>query len=166
MSPPARWLISRFNEEEDMKVPTLVAKPYGLAAAGLDFLAPLFDLALRLFVAWAFFRSGLVKIQSWDATLYLFENEYAVPFLPPEIAAYLGTAAELTLPVFLALGLGTRFAVLALFVFNAVAVISYPDLSPAGLKDHLLWGALMLVTLFHGPGRLSLDAWLCRRVKA
>lgn len=146
-----------------MNVPALVAKPYGQAIAGLDALAPLFDLALRLYVAWVFFRSGLVKTQSWDATLYLFENEYEVPFLPPELAAWLGTAAELTLPVFLALGLGTRFFALALFVFNAVAVISYPELSPAGLKDHILWGALMLVAIFHGPGKLSLDAWLCRR---
>lgn len=146
-----------------MNVPALVAKPYGQAIAGLNTLAPLFDLALRLYVAWVFFRSGLVKIQSWDATLYLFENEYEVPFLPPELAAWLGAAAELTLPVFLALGLGTRFFALALFVFNAVAVISYPELSPAGLKDHILWGALMLVAIFHGPGKLSLDAWLCRR---
>lgn len=146
-----------------MNVPALVAKPYGQAIAGLDALAPLFDLALRLYVAWVFFRSGLVKTQSWDATLYLFENEYEVPFLPPELAAWLGAAAELTLPVFLALGLGTRFFALALFVFNAVAVISYPELSPAGLKDHILWGALMLVAIFHGPGKLSLDAWLCRR---
>jgi putative oxidoreductase len=145
-----------------MNMPAALARPCGLAAAGLNFLAPLFDLALRLYVAWVFFRSGLVKIQSWDTTLYLFENEYAVPFLPPEIAAYLGTAAELTLPAFLALGLGTRFAALALFAFNAVAVLSYPELSPAGLKDHMLWGALMLVTLFHGPGKLALDAWLCK----
>ena len=147
-----------------MNVPTLVAKPCGLATAGLNALAPLFDLALRLYVAWVFFRSGLLKMQSWDTTLYLFENEFEVPFLAPEWAAYLGTAAELTLPVFLALGLGTRFFALALFVFNAVAVISYPELSPAGLKDHLLWGTLMLVAIFHGPGKLSLDAWFCRRL--
>lgn len=146
-----------------MKMPALVAKPWGLAAAGLDFLAPLFDLALRLYVAWVFFRSGLVKIQSWEATLYLFENEYAVPLLPPEPAAWLAVFAELTFPAFLSLGLGARFFALALFVFNAVAVISYPGLGPAGLKDHLLWGALLLVTLFHGPGRLSLDQWLRSR---
>lgn len=146
-----------------MNVPAFIAKPYGLAIAGLNALAPLFDLALRLYVAWVFFRAGLVKTQSWDATLYLFENEYEVPFLPPEVAAYLAVLAELTFPAFLTLGLGTRFFALALFVFNAVAVISYPELSPAGLKDHLLWGALMLVAIFHGPGRLSLDAWLCRR---
>jgi len=64
--------------------------------------------------------------------------------------------------VLLALGIGTRFAAVALFVFNIVAVISYPDLSDAGLKDHMLWGALMLVTSFYGPGKISLDCLLQR----
>jgi putative oxidoreductase len=145
---------------------SLLAKPYGLAVAGLNLLAPVFDLALRLYLAQVFFRSGLIKVHSWDSTLFLFENEYEVPLLAPEVAAYLGTAAELVLPVFLALGLGTRFFTLALFVFNVVAVISYPGLSDAGLKDHILWGALMLVILFHGPGKLSVDQLLCRRLSA
>ena len=67
------------------------------------------------------------------------------------------------MPILLALGIGTRAAALALFVFNIVAVISYPDLSDAGLKDHYLWGALMLVIAVYGPGRLSIDHWLGRR---
>ena len=62
----------------------------------------------------------------------------------------------------LALGIGTRFSAVALFVFNIVAVISYSDLSDAGLKDHRLWGALLLVTLVYGPGKLALDRWLER----
>ncbi len=148
-----------------MSMLSLVARPYVKLAAALDVVAPAFDLAARLFVAMAFFKSGLVKIQSWDATLYLFENEYAVPYLPPEIAAYLGTAAELSLPVLLAFGLGSRLVAFALFVFNIVAATSYPDISPAGLKDHYLWGALMLVTFFHGPGALSLDHWIGKHIR-
>jgi len=128
-----------------------------------DYLAPVLDLGIRLLVAGVFFQSGLVKIQSWSSTLALFENEYAVPLLPPELAAYLGTGAELVLPVFLALGLGGRFAAAALFVFNIVAVISYPDLGEVGLKDHQYWGLLLLVTLLHGPGKLSVDHFLSRR---
>jgi putative oxidoreductase len=128
----------------------------------IDWLAPVFDLAIRLYVAQVFIRSGLVKIQSWDSTLALFENEYSVPLLPPDIAAWLGTAAELGLPPLLALGVGSRAVALALFVFNAVAAASYPDISPAGLKDHILWGALLAVTFFHGPGRLSIDHLLRR----
>ncbi|WP_238455915.1 DoxX family protein [Azohydromonas lata] len=134
------------------------------AVRGLDGLSPLVDLALRLFVAAVFFNSGLTKIASWDSTLSLFENEYAVPLLPPEVAALLGTGVELFFPVLLVLGLGTRAAALVLFVFNIVAVVSYPDLGAAGLKDHQTWGLLLLVTLTHGPGALSLDRLIHRRL--
>jgi putative oxidoreductase len=97
--------------------------------------------------------------------LTLFEYEYAVPLLPPELAAYLGTAAELSLPVLLVLGLGGRFTALALFLFNIVAVISYPDLSDIGRQDHIYWGMLLGVLTVHGLGKLSLDHVLCRVYK-
>ena len=129
----------------------------------VDRLQPIFALSVRLYVARVFFASGLIKIMSWNSTLALFANEFHVPLLPPVAAAYLGTAAELGLPVLLALGIGTRFAAVVLFVFNIVAVISYPDLSDAGLKDHMLWGALILVTFFYGPGKISVDHILQRR---
>jgi len=128
----------------------------------VDQLQPLFALVIRLYVAKVFFASGLVKLSNWNSTLALFENEYHVPLLPPHLAAYMGAGAELLLPVLLALGLGTRFSAIALFVFNIVAVISYPDLSDAGIKDHMLWGALLLVTLVYGPGKLALDRWFER----
>jgi putative oxidoreductase len=121
------------------------------AAAWLDRASPLGDLLLRGWVAYAFWVSGLTKIRAWDSTLYLFEYEYSVPLLPPEIAAYLGTAVELGMPVLLAAGLLGRFAALALFVFNIVAVISYPDLGAAGLEQHKVWGVMLLVCLLHGP---------------
>jgi len=127
-----------------------------------DWFTPAFDLAIRLYVAQVFFRSGLIKLQSWDSTLALFANEYAVPLLPPDIAAYLGTAAELCLPPLLALGFAGRLTALALFVFNIVAATSYPDISDAGIKDHILWGALLAVVFFHGPGKLSVDHLLSR----
>ena len=128
----------------------------------VDRLQPIFALAVRLYVARVFFASGLIKIMSWSSTLALFANEFHVPLLSPTMAAYLGTAAELGLPVLLALGLGTRFAALALFVFNIVAVISYPELEAAGREQHYLWGILLLVTVAHGAGALSLDRLLGR----
>lgn len=130
------------------------------AHRGLDHLAPVADLAVRLWVAPVFFKAGLVKIQSWETTLLLFENEYQVPLLSPEAAAYLGTGAELILPVLLALGLAGRFAAAALFIFNVVAVISYPALQGAGLEQHYVWGLLLFVTVARGPGALSLDRLL------
>ena len=140
-----------------------LVKLYDQALRVAEFVTPVLDLGIRLLVASVFFQSGLTKIASWDVTVALFENEYAVPFLPPELAAYLGTAMELGMPVLLLFGLGTRFAALALFVFNIIAVISYPDLTEVGLKDHQYWGLLLLVTLLHGPGKLSVDYLLGRR---
>lgn len=117
-------------------------------------------LAFRLWLAKVFFMSGLTKIKSWDTTLSLFEWEYAVPLIPPVPAAYLATGAELLLPVMLVLGLGSRFAAAGLFVVNWVALISYPDISPAGINDHYFWGAMALVLAVYGGGKLSLDRWI------
>jgi putative oxidoreductase len=126
-------------------------------------LTPWFDLGIRLYVAEVFFRSGVLKISDWDTTLLLFESEYQVPLLSPQIAAVLGTAGELGLPLLLALGLAGRFGAAGLAVANLVAVLSFPDISDLGRQDHVLWGALLLVTVFHGPGRFSLDYLLKRK---
>ncbi len=126
--------------------------------------APLLDVGLRLFLANVFFKSGLTKIQTWESTLYLFREEYHVPLLPPDLAAWLAAGAELALPVLLVFGLFGRFAAAGLFVLNAVAAYSYYDqLSEAGLDQHLYWGILLAVLLVHGLGKWSLDAWLEKR---
>ncbi len=121
------------------------------------------DLAIRLHVANGFFSSGLTKIRDWDSTLALFQDEYHVPLLPPEIAAVMGTFGELFFPVLLALGLATRFAAFSLTIVNITAVISYyyvlKDV-PGALAQHFYWGALLLVTLLHGPGKLALDNFI------
>jgi putative oxidoreductase len=124
------------------------------------------DLGIRLYMADVFFRSGLVKIRNWDGTLYLFANEYRVPLLPPELAAWLGTFGELFFPPLLALGLAARFAALSLSVVNVVAVIAFWHVlsgNQAALMSHLYWGLLLLVTLCHGPGKIALDHWIRRR---
>lgn len=128
------------------------------------------DLGIRLYMADVFFRSGLVKIRNWDGTMYLFENEYRVPLLPPELAAWLGTFGELFFPVLLALGLAARFAALSLSAINVIAVISFWHVlaeNEAARMSHVYWGILLLVTLCHGPGRVSIDhllrsRWLAR----
>ena len=130
----------------------------------LEWLRPVFVLAVRLYVASVFFKSGLTKIASMDTTILLFTHEYQVPLLSPTLAAYLGTAAELVLPVMLALGLGGRLAAAALFVFNIVAVISYPELNEVGVMQHQYWGVLLLIPLFYGPGKLSIDYLIRRRL--
>ena len=133
----------------------------------LQFCAPVVDAAIRLYMAQVFFRSGLLKIGNWDGTRYLFANEYRVPLLPPEFAAWLGTIGELFFPPLLAVGLAARFAALSLSVVNVVAVISFWHVlgqNEAALMSHVYWGMLLLVTLCHGPGKLSLDHWIWRRI--
>jgi putative oxidoreductase len=129
----------------------------------LTWIAPIVLLLVRIVPAIAFFKAGLTKIQSWDSTLYLFEEEYQVPFLPFELAAYLGTAAELILPPILLLGLLTRLSGGALFLFNIVAVVSYPTIWAGGFFDHQLWGMMLLVSVIWGPGKLSIDHLLRAR---
>lgn len=120
-------------------------------------LQDLFLLALRLWVAWVFINAGLVKFNNWDSTLFLFEYEYQVPLIPWQVAAYVGTITEVILPVFVAIGLISRPMTLALFVFNIIAVISYPTIWESRFFDHQLWGLMMLVVVLYGPGRWSAD---------
>jgi putative oxidoreductase len=127
-------------------------------------------LALRLFVGWQFFKAGLTKINDWSVTLALFESEYHVPVLPPALAAFMGAAGELTLPLLMAIGLFSRPAAFGLLLVNVMAVVSYPQLfafeCPAAINDHFYWGILLLVLVACGPGKLSLDAWLAEHFKA
>lgn len=120
-------------------------------------------LAARFYVAWVFFASGLTKIQDWETTLWLFEEEYSVPFLNHEFAALLATAGELVLPVLLVLGLATRFSALGLFIVNVVAVISLEDIAPAAYNLHLVWGILLANVFIFGAGYLSADKQISKR---
>ncbi len=121
------------------------------------------SLAARLYVAKVFFSAGLTKIQDWDTTLFLFEEEYHVPWLSYDVAAYLGTVGELVFPLLLVAGLGSRFAATALSVVNVVAVISLQDIAPAALYLHVIWGLLLAHIAIYGAGKLSVDYWLARR---
>jgi putative oxidoreductase len=129
----------------------------------LDAAQPAAQLAARLYVGKVFFASGLLKLRDWNATLALFDEEYHVPLLPPELAAWLGTGGELVLPVLLALGLGGRFAAAGLSVVNLVAVLSLAEIAPAALQQHVFWGSLLLALVLWGPGRWSADRWVFAR---
>lgn len=137
-----------------------------LVATLQSLFVPILLLACRIWVGYVFFNSGLTKIATWDSTLYLFEYEYQVPLLPWQLAAYVGTATELILPAFLVLGLLTRPMAAALFVFNIMAVVSYPVLWDGGFFDHQLWGLMILIVVVWGPGVISTDALLRRKVEA
>ncbi len=126
----------------------------------LNALQPLLALLGRLYVAQVFFLSGLTKLRDWDITLALFNDEYHVPLLPPEVAAYMGTAGEIGLPLLLVLGLGGRVAPLGLSVVNLVAVLSLSEIVPAALQQHISWGLVLAALAVFGTGRWALDSLL------
>ncbi len=133
---------------------------------------PIGHLVVRVWLANIFFSAGLVKIQTWLSTVTLFTYEYHVPLLPPELAAVLATGIELIWPVLLVLGLGGRLMYFVLFVYNLMAVVSYPFLWTAvgfaGLQQHINWGLLIMMLIFYGSGKLSIDyllQWKFGRLK-
>jgi len=142
-----------------------LARYYYAASHWPEYLAPLLDMGLRLYLANVFFKSGLTKVQSWDSTLYLFSDVYHVPLLAPEVAATMAASAELGLSVLLVLGFMGRFAAAGLFILNVVAVISYSELSEAGINQHISWGILLAVLLILSRGKWSADAWLEKRLR-
>ena len=114
----------------------------------------------RVAVAAIFFLSGRTKVQGLftikDSTYELFRSEYALPLVPPELAAQLAATAEHVFPLLLVLGLCTRGAALGLLGMTAVIeIFVYPDAWPT----HLSWAALLLPLVAKGGGRWSLDAW-------
>lgn len=127
---------------------------------GLDGVSyTLLAIPLRAAVASVFWSSAMTKIPSWATTVALFRDEYRVPLLPPEVAAYMATSVELTTPVLLVLGLLTRVAAGVLLGMTAVIeIFVYPEAWPT----HLQWAAMLLILLARGPGKLSVD-WLVRR---
>jgi putative oxidoreductase len=137
---------------------------YRRATALLEFwAAPVLQFAIRLWIARVFFLSGLTKIADWNATLFLFQEEYKVPLLPVPVAALLGTTFELGMPVLLVAGLATRCAALPLLgmslVIQFVLGAGNPDYDNT---EHYYWMFLLLVIVIRGPGPLSLDHLLSR----
>ena len=120
----------------------------------------------RVALAGVFWRAGRSKVEEGtlfqisDATLYLFEYEYAGVPLPPDIAAYLATLAEHALPALLVLGLLTRLSAAGLLAMTLVIqIFVYPD---AWWSTHILWSALAAILIVRGGGVLSADALLGR----
>ena len=111
-------------------------------------------LPLRFAVATVFWNSAQTKLANWDTTLSLFEDEYKLPLLPPDIAAHIATALEVSTPILLVLGLLTRPAALALLGMTAVIeIFIYPQAWPT----HIQWAAMLLVLLCRGAGSISVD---------
>lgn len=125
--------------------------------------ASLLLLATRLHVSWQFLKSGWLKLTDWETTLFLFQEEYHTPLLPPVAAAAAGTFGELVFPALLMAGFMGRYAAAGLFAVNVVAVVSYAHVLlgegfEAALGQHYLWGFMLLVLAVFGPGRWAVDS--------
>ena len=112
------------------------------------------QLGMRIAVGAVFLNSGLLKINSWEFAIKLFQDEYKVPLLDPVWAARLATFNELTFSILLIVGLATRFATLPLL--GMIAVIQ-TFVYPQAWTEHLLWASILVFLLTRGPGELSLD---------
>ena len=138
---------------------SIVARAASLAERSLPM--PLLLLVQRLGIAAVFFQSGRTKVEGWftipETTVELFRSEYALPVLPPEVAATLAAGAEHLFPMLLVFGFLTRLSAAALLGMTLVIqIFVYPDAWPT----HLSWAGLMLPLIALGGGRWSLDGLL------
>lgn len=118
------------------------------------------QLGMRVGVGAVFFNAGLLKYQSFEFAVKLFEEEYKVPFLDPAFAARLAMTQELTIPIFLFLGLATRIATLPLLgMITVIQLFVYPG----AWTDHLMWASILVFLLTRGPGVFSLDHLIAKR---
>jgi putative oxidoreductase len=127
----------------------------------------LIQLAMRIAIGFVFFNSGMLKARSFEFAVKLFQDEYRLPLLPPELAARMAMSVEIVVPLFLFVGLATRLATLPLLgMVIVIQVLVYPQ----AWVEHLLWASTLIVLLTRGPGVLSLDhvieRWLARRTAA
>jgi len=120
----------------------------------------------RLAVGLVFWNSGRTKVQGWnifevsDKTLFLFREEYKLPYVPPELAALAAQLAEHVLGALLIAGLATRFSALGLAIMTLVIeVFVYPQ----AYVLHGTWAAVLLMLVKFGPGAISVDHLIYRR---
>ncbi|MGE0863481.1 MAG: DoxX family protein [Vicinamibacterales bacterium] len=120
------------------------------------------QLAMRIAIGGVFFNAGLLKYRSPELTAMLFRDEYKVPLLDPGLAASMATFNELTFSTLLVLGLATRMATLP---FLGMLVVIQAFVYPQAWVEHLTWASILLFLLTRGPGWLSLDHLIWRRVR-
>lgn len=116
----------------------------------------------RVALAGIFWRSARTKVEegTWlqmsDTTVFLFQEEYGMPF--PEITGLIATYAEHFLPILVVLGLFTRVGAAGLLVMTLVIqFFVYPE---AWWQTHIIWVALAGILVVRGGGMFSIDRLL------
>ncbi len=131
----------------------------------------------RFSIAAVFWKSGQTKVDGFamdivsgefqlgwprlsDNAVALFREEYKLPWIAPEWGALLAATGEHVLPLLLLLGLATRLSAMGLLGMTLVIQLL---VYPGAYATHGTWAAVLLYLMAHGPGQLSLDAWIARR---
>lgn len=123
-----------------------------LSTFAIAIVTPLANLWARIYVGMVFFRSGQAKLADFEETIEFFADDWALPFLSAEPAAYLATVGELILPVLLMLGLFTRVGALGLLLMAVVIqVFVFP------LNEHYYWMIILALLVGQGGSKLSVD---------
>jgi putative oxidoreductase len=148
-------------------VPPAMMRLRGWYVAARDLLEPIplwtIQFAMRIAIGAVFLKSGVLKLNSWEFAIKLFEEEYKVPLLDPAVAAWLATFNEIVFSILLFIGLATRLATLPLLgMVLVIQVFVYPQ----AWNEHLLWASVLVFLLSRGPGQLSIDHWIERRLAA
>jgi len=158
------------------------SRPKNLIHCGVGVLAriPDWPIALigRFSIAAIFWKSGQTKVQGFaidivsgefqwglpqlsDAAVTLFRDEYRLPLLPPETAAPMAAFAEHLFPLLILIGVATRLSAVALLVMTAtIQLLVYPDAYPT----HGVWATVLIFLIARGPGAVSVDHLLARRL--
>ena len=122
-------------------------------------------LMARLGIGGVFWQSARTKVDGLtikDSTFYLFREEYALPLVPPDLAAVMATASEHVFSVLLVLGLATRLSATALLGMTLVIEIF---VYPLAWPTHLVWATCLLYLMARGAGGWSLDAIIAGRMR-
>ena len=147
----------------DASLSSLVALWQRLRSGLERFPLSILQFAMRIAIGGVFFNSGLLKINSWEFAVKLFEDEYKVPLLDPVWAARMAAFTELTFPVLLFVGVATRLATLPLL---GMVLVIQSFVYPQAWVEHLLWASVLVFLLTRGPGAISIDHFLLNEVRA
>ena len=132
---------------------------YSRVLTYINQLQPVMLFVIRLMAAHIFWVSGILKLEDFNTTIELFTSEHPVPFLPPIVAAYVGTTFEVCCPILLTLGLGARLAALPLIVMTLVINFTYLEAT-----EHYFWMILLGTIAVFGPGKISVDHFVARKL--
>jgi len=126
----------------------------------------LYLLAMRLVLAVGFYGPASKKIQFFDATATNF-GKMGIPL--PTLSAYLATGTEILVIILLPIGLGVRFIAVPAMITMLVAIflVHWPNFSVSqkGYEIALYYFIMLLALFIKGPGKISLDYWIGKRMR-